>query len=336
MDKKKATVYTVAEHASVSIATVSRTLAGNPKVAPETRQRVLQAIEDLNFEPNPSARRLAYQKTDTIALVFPDISGPYYSAVIRGVEREAGNYDYNVLIYGTHGKEDGGHFFRSLISKVDGMIIMARSIGEERLVSLHRQGLPLALLSRPVESITCDTVAVDNQGGAANAAAHLISHGHRRIALISGPQDSPASQERMLGYRKAIRDAGLSLPTDLVSYGNFQSESGYAAMGQILSTVPRPSAVLAANDEMALGAMEFAREQGFQIPDDMAIIGFDDIQVAALLRPALTTVRQPMERLGERAFQLLNARLNGNGTDAYQNEILPTRLIVRHTCGCPV
>jgi LacI family transcriptional regulator len=295
----------------------------------------MQVIEDLNFQPDPAARRLAHKKTETIALVFPDISGPYYSSVIRGVEQEAGNFNYNVLIYGTHGKEGSGRFLRSLISKVDGMIIMARSIGDEHLVSMLRDGLPFALLSRPVEAISCDTVTVDNQGGAASAAAHLIGHGHRRIALIPGPEDSPASQERMLGYRKAMRDANLSLPDDLIYFGNFRSESGYAAMEQILTADPRPSAVLAANDEMALGAMDFAREQGLQIPGDLAIIGFDDIQVAALVRPALTTVRQPIEQLGKRAFQLLSDRLKDSDQIPCRNEILPTRLIVRQTCGCP-
>lgn len=163
MNKKKATVYTVAEQAGVSIATVSRSLAGSRKVSPDTRQRVMQAIEDLNFEPNPSARRLAYMKTETIALVLPDISGPFYSTFIRGVEQEARRHDHNVLIYGTHGKEGSGCYLRTLTSKVDGRIIMARSIEEDSLWSLERQGVPFVLPGHSNGQLECSSIAVDNQ-----------------------------------------------------------------------------------------------------------------------------------------------------------------------------
>jgi DNA-binding LacI/PurR family transcriptional regulator len=335
MNKKKATVYTVAKHAGVSIATVSRALAGSRKVTPQTRERVMQAVEDLNFEPNPSARRLAYKKTETIALVFPDISGPFYSTVIRGVEQEAGRHNFNVLIYGTHGKEGSGRYLRTLTSKVDGLIIMARSIDEDTLWSLERQGVPFVLLGHSNGQLQCSTIAVDNEAGAYKAAAHLLGHGHQRIAIITGPEDSPDNRGRLQGYKKALLDAGISIQQSMVVPGNFEYEGGQIAIHQLLESNQRPSAVLAANDEMAIGAIDAARQRSLRLPEDLAVIGFDDIQMSALTHPSLTTVRQPMQRLGETAVTLLFDRLQ-NSSGQPRHDVLETRLVLRQSCGCPI
>jgi DNA-binding LacI/PurR family transcriptional regulator len=335
MNKRKATVYTVAKHAGVSIATVSRTLAGSRKVSPSTRQRVMQAIEDLNFEPNPSARRLAYMKTATIALVFPDISGPFYSTVIRGVEQEAGRHNHNVLIYGTHGKESSGRYLRTLSSKVDGLIIMARSIDEDSLLSLERQGVPFVLLGHSNGQLQCSTIAVDNEVGAYKAAAHLLGHGHQRIGIITGPENSPDNKGRLQGYKRALLDAGISLEQNMVVPGNFEYEGGQIAIHKLLEGNSPPTAVVAANDEMAIGAMDAAQYRSLRVPEDLAVIGFDDIQMSALTRPSLTTVRQPMQLLGEAAVTLLFDRLqNSNGLPGH--EVLDTKLVIRRSCGCPM
>ncbi len=309
-------------------------MAGSPNVAPETRQKVMLAVEALHFEPNPSARRLACQKTDTIALVFPDISGPFYSTVIRGVEQEAGRYNNNVLIYGTHGKESSGRFLRKLTSKVDGLIIMARSVDDETLWSLHNQGVPSVLLSRPSNAILCDTIVVDNRAGAYEAAAHLIAHGHQRIAIISGPANSPDNMERMQGYQTALQDAKLAQLKELTISGRFQYEGGRIAAIQLLEAASPPTAILAANDEMAVGAIDAAQQKGRLIPQDLAVIGFDDIQVAALVHPTLTTVHQPMQLLGEIAVRLLFDRLQ-NPDAPFRHERLATSLMIRQSCGCP-
>ena len=335
MNKRKATVYTVAEHAGVSIATVSRTLAGSRKVSPATRQRVMQAIEDLNFEPNPSARRLAYMKTETIALVFPDISGPFYSTVIRGVEQEAGRHNHNVLIYGTHGKEGSGRYLRTLSSKVDGLIIMARSIDEDSLLSLERQGVPFVLLGHSNGQLQCSTISVDNDAGAYKAAVHLLGHGHQQIGIITGPENSPDSKGRLQGYKRALLDAGISLQQNMVVPGNFEYEGGQIAIHKLLEGNFPPTAILAANDEMAIGAIDAAQQRGLRVPEDLAVIGFDDIQMSALTHPPLTTVRQPMQLLGEEAVKLLFGRLN-NSNGLPHHEVLDTRLAVRQSCGCPV
>ena len=335
MNKRKATVYTVAQHAGVSIATVSRTLAGSRKVSPGTRQRVMQAIEDLNFEPNPSARRLAYMKTETIALVFPDISGPFYSTVIRGVEQEAGRRNHNVLIYGTHGKESSGRYLRTLSSRVDGLIIMARSVDEDSLWSLARQDVPFVLLGHSNGQLQCSTIAVDNELGAYKAAAHLLEHGHQRIGIITGPENSPDNKRRLQGYKKALLDAGISLQQNMVVPGNFRYEEGQIAIQKLLDGNSPPTAVLAANDEMAMGAMDAAQNRSLRVPEDLAVIGFDDIQMSALTRPSLTTVRQPMQLLGEAAVTLLFDRLQ-NSNELPRHEVLDTELVIRRSCGCPI
>jgi DNA-binding LacI/PurR family transcriptional regulator len=334
MNKKKATVYTVSKHAGVSIATVSRTLAGGHRVAPETRDRVMQAVEDLNFEPNPSARRLAYMKTETIALVFPDISGPFYSTVIRGVEHEAGRRDHNVLIYGTHGKEGSGRYLRTLSSKVDGLIIMARSVDEDSLWSLEKQGVPFVLLGHSNGQLECSTIAVDNEAGAYNAAAHLLEHGHHRIGILTGPENSPDNKGRLQGYKRALLDAGISLQQNMVVSGNFEYEGGQSAIHKLLEGNSLPTAILAANDEMAIGAIDAAQRRSLRVPEDLAVIGFDDIQMTALTGPSLTTVRQPMQLLGEAAVTLLFDQLqNSNGLP--RHEMLDTKLVIRRSCGCP-
>ena len=255
--------------------------------------------------------------------------------MIRGVEQQAGRYDHNVLIYGTHGKEGSGRYLRTLSSKVDGLIIMARSIDEESLRSLEKQGVPFVLLSHSNGQIQCSTISVDNEAGAYKAAAHLLGHGHQRIGIITGPENSPDNRARLQGYQKALHDAGISLQPNLIIPGNFKYEGGQIAIHKLLENNPRPTAVLVANDEMAIGAMDAAQQRSLRVPEDLAVIGFDDIQMSALTHPSLTTVRQPMQLLGEAAVTLLFDRLqNSNGQP--HHEVLDTSLVIRQSCGCPI
>jgi DNA-binding LacI/PurR family transcriptional regulator len=332
--KDTPTIYTVAEKAGVSIATVSRVLSNSDKVRPETRASIQRAMEELGYHPNLAARKLAFKTTGTIALIFPDISGPYYSMVISGVDQEADRQDYSVLIYGMHGKKTSRNgFLQVLSSKVDGFIIMTRTVDENRLLNLHRQGIVFVLLGQRCESFDCDSVMVDNRAGAYNAVVHLLSHGHRRIAFVGGPEDSHAHLERYEGYQEAIQHAGLKIDPELVATGNFLYQGGRSAAQQLLSLPHPPSAIFAGNDEMAIGAIDEARNLGCKIPEQLAIIGFDDIQTAAFTNPGLTTVRQPMKRLGEVAADLLLYRLKERETPL-RHEVLSTELVVRQTCGC--
>lgn len=328
------TIYTVAQKAGVSIATVSRVLSNSNKVRPETRDKILSTMEELGYQPNIAARKLAYQSIDTIALIFPDISGPYYSMVINGVDQEASRHDYNLLIYGTHTKTASTRrFLQILASKVDGFIVMTRTLEERHLHQLHRQGIPFILLGHQHESIECDSVMVDNRAGAYNAVLHLVGHGHRRIAYIGGPEDSSATRERYEGYKAAMEKAGLSIDDNLVTSGRFVYEGGRIAAEKLFSLAERPTAIFAANDEMAAGVLDVAHDMGIKVPGQLAVIGFDDIQTSAYTHPPLTTIRQPMKRLGEVAAELLLYRLNDPDAPI-RHEVFSSQLVIRQSCGC--
>ncbi len=330
---QRSTLKDIAQQVGVTTTTVSRALNNKPDVSEETRQRILALAQELGYQPSAAARSLKLRTTETIALLFPDISGPFYSEVIRGVEQEAGQSQYNVLIYGTHGKPSALRFLHSLNGRIDGLILMARSVDDDYVLRLARQRLPFVLLGFRVAEVAADTLLVDNQVGAYRAVRHLIEHGHRRIAFIAGPTDSPDSQARLAGYRQCLADNGLAWQDELVASGNFRRPSGTTATERLLGLPQPPGAVLVANDEMALGAIEAARARGVRVPEDLAVIGFDDIDLASYVFPPLTTVRQPMCKLGSIAVQMLLRRLQEPDSQA-EVRILPVELVVRGSCGC--
>jgi len=327
------TIYTVAEKAGVSIATVSRVLNNSPKVKEETRAKVLRVVEELGYQPSASARGLALKRTEIIALIFPDISGPFYSEVIRGVESEASQHNYNLLIYGTYGKATKGRFLRLLPTRVDGLILMTRSVEDEYIFYLHRRQIPFVLLDREIGEIEVDCVLTNNAEGAYKAVEHLLQHGHQQVAFIAGPADSPDSNARFEGYRQALQDHGLPVLAHLVERGDFLQPGGYQAMNRLLDRPDPPSAVFVANDEMAIGAIEAVRGRGLRVPDDVAIVGFDDIQMAPYVQPPLTTVRQPIREFGALAVQMLLRRIENPEAEA-KTIVLPTQLVIRRSCGC--
>lgn len=327
------TVYTVAEKAGVSIATVSRVINHSPKVRPKTRDWVLKVIEELDYHPNLSAQGLATKMTGIIALIFPDISGPFYSEVIRGVEKEASQYEYDLLIYSTHGKESNPRFLRRLPGRVDGLILMTRSVDDQYIFELSNKKVPFILLDREIDRVEAVCILSNNVEAAHQATEHLIQHGHQHIAFISGPVDSPDSNARLTGYQQALQKHGLPVIPSLAVHGDFRQPGGYQAMNQLLEQPVQPSAVFAANDEMAIGAIEALRSRGLTVPEDIAVIGFDDIQMASYIQPALTTVRQPMRQFGSLAVRQLFQRIE-NPTANAETFILPTQLIIRNSCGC--
>ena len=327
------TVYTVAEKAGVSIATVSRVVNNSPKVHPKTREKVLQVIEELDYHPNLSAQGLALNITEIIALIFPDISGPFYSEVLRGVEKEASQHNYHLLIYGTHGKESNPRFLRRLPARVDGMILMTRSVDDQYIYDLSKKRVPFVLLDRETDSVVADCILSNNVEAAAHATEHLIQHKYQRIAFISGPDGSPDSNARFTGYQQALEKHDLPTSPSLVEHGDFRQPSGYQAMNRLLDQTVPPDAVFAANDEMAIGAIEAIRNRGLTIPDDTAVIGFDDIQMASYIQPSLTTVRQPMRQFGTLAVQHLLRRIHDPSVNP-ETIVLPNQLIIRHSCGC--
>lgn len=331
------TIYAVAEKAGVSIATVSRVLNDSPRVKTVTRGKVLGAIAALGYQPSASARGLAGHATGTIALVFPQLSGPFFSELIRGAEKRARESGYHLLIYGTQEDVVEGSQQRLLdtvTTKVDGLILAQRSIQPGYLHTLHRQHLPIVMMGETPEKPDVDNIRPDNLGGAHQAVTHLIRHGRQRIGFVGGPAEQVHASDRLTGYRQALIAASVPWRLELEAGGAFDEASGYAAMVRLLEGDPRPDAVFAANDQMAIGVMAAVRDQGLHVPEDIAVVGFDDIEAARYLQPPLTTVRQSIYEQGRLAVHFLLARIDEPDRPA-QTEVVPTALVVRRSCGCP-
>ncbi len=325
------TIYEVARQAGVSIATVSRVHSNEAVVAAPTRRRVQQAIADLGYKPSRLGRSLAGGSHGASGIVFPDLTGPYYSEVILGYEDQAAADGHSVLILGTHGREHAEALVRALAGSVDGMVIMGRTVPDQVVEALDADGLPIVLLARPPAG-GADSVRTENFRAAAALTSHLIGHGHQRLAFIGDPDSSPDAGERWAGFRAALMRAGSSAPHSAVP-SSFRESDGYAAAASLLDGDARPTAVVCANDEIALGTYGACQERGLRIPQDVAVTGWDDIAIARYTSPTLTTVRQPLRDLGALAARLLEERLQGGRTEP-RHEVLPTELVIRASCGC--
>ena len=331
------TIYTVAEHAGVSISTVSRVLNDQSLVKAETKAKVLRAVEALGYQPNASARSLAANTTGTIAVIFPKLSGPFFSALIHGAETAASDSGYHLLIYGASGVTLGAdnQTLGMLTTKVDGLVLASSAVSRCYIRDLQRQNLPVVVLGAepPSSGTPVDSIQPDNAGGAEKMMTHLIEHGYRRIAMIKGPATRTHASDRERGYRKALQEHGLPCCDELVVAGAFDENSGYTAMQYLLQQAPVPDAVFAASDQMAIGAMAAIHESGLRIPEDIALVGFDDIETAQYTHPPLTTVHQDLFGQGQLAVRMLLARING-ATSAAETQRLPTALVIRRSCGC--
>lgn len=326
------TIYDVAERAGVSIATVSRVLNNSPKPTEATRAKVLEAVRELGYQPSAAARCLARSTTDTIALVSPEVSGPFFSEIIRGIELEARHHQYHVLIYGLQSGGEDDDLLPFLSTKVDGMILGAHC-DEAYIRRLEEQGVPFVLMGRTLEDVEADSLVTDSYGGAYDAVSHLISHGYRRIGFIGGPESSRQSRTRLRAYHEAHRDQSWSADERLVLHADFSEAGGQHAMEQLLALSEPPRAVFAANDQMAVGALDAVRHAGLKVPEDVALIGFDDIPVAAYLQPALTTVRANIRESGALAVRLLVRRIADPKAEV-ETVSLQTELVIRQSCGC--
>jgi LacI family transcriptional regulator len=332
LPKNAATIYEVARHAGVSIATVSRVHRGDGPVATTTRERVARSIEVLDYRPHPSARSLAARVHDAHGIVFPDLSGPYYSAVIHGFEAKAVEARRSVLILATHGRPTADDLVQDLAARCDGLVIMGRTVSDGVVSRLTRQGVPIVLLARPPVN-GADTVRSENRSSAADIVRHLFDHGLGDLLFIGDPGSSPDAAERWAGFEDAwLERRRRPAPAAVVS--TFTETGGFAVVSGLLGGRRRPpSALVCANDEIAIGAMRAIRERGIGVPDGIAVTGWDDIPVASIVAPDLTTVRQPMGALGASAAALLEERISGARTQP-RHVLLPTSLVVRTSCGC--
>lgn len=331
-----ATIEDVARRADVSMATVSRALRGLPNVAPSTRDRVLVAASDLRYVADPSASRLAGGRCLTVGLVVPMLGQWYFSKLYSGVEGVLAAAGYEVLPFTLSGPGGVDRFLRTLPfrKRVDGLVLADTPFDERQFERVAGAGVTLVTVG--MTGTTASGLAVDNVAAARLAVGHLTGLGHRRIALIGGLDDDPfgfsTPVDRFRGYQEAIKLAGLAYEPELAVPGHFSLEGGAEAMHRLLALGHPPSGVFACSDEMAIGAMQVAREAGLRVPEDLSIVGIDDHDVSGYV--GLTTVHQDVVGQGERAAQLLLDRLT-EGSQEIIHEVYPTRLVVRRTTGPP-
>jgi len=326
-----ATIHDVAKLAKVSIATVSRVMSGADPVNPKTQQRVLEAMEKLNYRPNGLARNLRSQKSHVIIALVPDIKNPFFSEVIRGIEDEARREGFNVLIGSTDGDKDKAKEYISLLeeSRADGMILTTTQTDEAFLEAFAARN-PVVLACEYLTGSELPSVSIDNESAARKITKHLIEQGHNRIAHIMGPSHVILSQARMNGYRQALRQHGIPEDELLIQEGDYSLESGYAITRKLLSISRKPTAIFAANDEMAIGAMRAIHEAGLRVPEDIAVAGFDDINIASYVIPSLTTIQQPRYAIGQRSVQML-IRLIRNELLEQPQIVLEDTLVIRES-----
>lgn len=329
--RRGTTIYEVARHAGVSIATVSRAQRNADLVAPDTRQRVDRAVAELGYRPSRLGRSLARGHHDATGIVFPDLSGPYYSRVILGFEEASAAEGQSVLILATQSRAASGTLVLDLADRTDGLVLFGQTVGDEIVEELDRRRVPMVLLARPMLG-AADSVRAENRSAGLALTGHLIDHhGYRRIVFIGDPAGSPDVGERWIGFVEAHRAAGRKAEEPVAS--GFRTADGAGAATTLLTRADRPEAVVCANDEIAMGVLEAARDSRISIPDDLAVTGWDDIPAARHLAPPLTTVRQPMLDLGRRAAELLRDRISTQRSEP-RHELLPTELVIRSSCGC--
>ncbi|MCA1736177.1 MAG: LacI family transcriptional regulator [Actinobacteria bacterium] len=329
-----ATMKDVAIRARVSTATVSRVLSRNgEKVSEDTLQRVAEAAKDLGYQPNHLPRNLRYSSSRTFALIISDIANPFFPAVARGCEDAAQESGYSVVLSNTD--ENPERELSSLrvmaAERAAGVMVASTGKTHEGVRALLGMGIPVVALDRLIEDIEIDSVTVDNNDGAYQAVDHLVQEGHTRIAMISGPQWASSIRDRQFGYERALRAHGLE---GRVSEGNLRPDGGYAATLEVLASSPTPTAIFSVNNQTTVGVLRAIAERGVPIPEDISIIGFDDLPTGELLIPPLSVVSQPSYELGARAVELLLRRID-DPTAPYEHVVLKPTLTLRASTSSP-
>jgi LacI family transcriptional regulator len=320
----------VARAACVSVATVSRALNDSGPVRDDTRRRVRDAADNLRFTPHGGARSLITSRTNTLGVLLPDLYGEFFSEIIRGIDRGAQRAGYQLLLSSARNARDEVHgAFRAMYGRVDGLVLMAPDVELAELFAQHGDGTPIVFINSPVNAPDARVITIDNHGGAYQMVRHLVRKGHQRIAIIRGAESNHDAAERLRGYREARDDCGLQSDAHLELQGDFSEGAGYRAAHAALRLKPRPTAIFAANDAMAIGALAAFGEKGVAVPGEIAVAGFDDIPIARYTSPPLSSVHVPIAQLGERAMDLLLGAITGADDGAGRHVILPTTLVIR-------
>ena len=324
----------VAKLAGVAPITVSRVVNGADSVTATTRQRVQYAIDQLHYLPNTLARSLRSHQSHMIALVVSDITNPFWTTIARGVEDTAAENDLRTILCNTDENPDKEALYLGLLveRRVDGVIMAPTTREKKRLALLKQLQVPCVLIDRRVEGFTADRVYGDSRSGARLLIDHLIALGHQHIALINGPSSISTAQDRAAGYREALLQHGLAVEKKLVFQGEFKHSSGYRLTQQVLASRPRPTAIFAANNFIAMGVLQALQEAAVNVPEEMALVCIDDIPYLSTVDPFLTVAAQPAYEMGQAAARLLSERLTAGRSDKPREIVLAPQLIIRRSC----
>jgi LacI family transcriptional regulator len=327
------TIKDVAREAKVSVATVSRVLNDSGPVSDDTRRLIHEIAGRMRYVPHSGARSLITSKTETLGVLLPDLYGEFFSEVIRGMDNTARASGFHLLISRSYADKSGIETaMRAMRGRVDGVVAMSPDIDADSLLNLPST-IPVVLLCSVSRGHEIDSLTIQNCRGARDMVRHLISLGHKRIAIIKGSAGNYDAAERLRGYRIALREVGITADQALERSGDFTEAGGYAATMELLRLRQRPTAIFAANDSMAIGALSALRESGVQVPEEMAVAGFDDIPLARFMDPPLSSVHVPICELGARAVEMLLHGVTSKNDHRRRRERVSTHLVVRESCG---
>lgn len=336
MSSSRATsIRQVARQAGVSIATVSRALTTPDKVSDKTLKKVLAQVERSRYKPNLLARNFRSKRAYAVVVLVPNIANPFFAEIIRGIEQVAQQHGYAVLLGDTEGREDREEYYVGLVEtrQADGLIQLHPRLPK---VAQGAGGfeIPLVNACEYIQDAPCPRVGIDNVAAAREMTTYLIGLGHRRIGVVLGPNSSPLTTDRLKGYKLALRAAKIAADDTLIAQGDFTMSSGRSAVAELFTVSEPPTAVFCFNDEMALGAIRWLKSTGRSVPNDVSVVGFDDIEFASFCDPPLTTIEQPTREIGNKAMSVLFEMLSG-GKPEVALHALPTKLIVRDSAAPP-
>lgn len=318
--------------------TVSRVVNNSGYISQETRARVEAAVAELGYMPNALATSLRHKRTKTLALILTDITNPFFTTIARGVEDAASEQGFSVIFANTDESEaeQADHLTGLVKRQVDGVLLVPARSTLTPIRFLQHHHVPVVVLDRRVPGAQVDIVRCDSEQGAHDLVQLLLGLGHRTIAALVGPQDVSTALDRVAGYRRALTEAGVRVDEAMIYFGAFTQDDGQRMAQHALARAPRPTALFAANNFIAIGAYRALRNAGLRAPEDIAMVAFDDLPPALVLEPFLTVAAQPAYEMGRRATELLLARLAGEGAVEPEDVVLPTELIVRRSSGLPL
>ena len=327
-----ATIYEVSKLAGVSLATVSRVMNNSGKVTPKTREKVLSAISELGYRPNSMAQSLASRRSNSVGILIPELHGPFFGVMLSSVEAELHDAGKRVIITAGHSDEaremDCIEFLLS--SSCDALILHVYSVPHDYLIELNKGPVPIILLNSHIPEMADNCINLDNEHGGYVATRSLLEHGHRDLAYISGPSWKIDSFKRLAGHKRALREFGLEVDERLIVEGDFEEASGREAMQKLLDMDIPFTGLVCANDEMAAGAMDTAREQGLEVPDDMSVVGYDDVFFTNYLRPKLSSIGCRITEMGQMAARCVLRNAYGENDLEIQNTFKP-HLVLRES-----